>query len=126
MDIAQSLGRFIESCGSDAMSEGASQLLELVESDLVEPLGRGTRVSAELLAERLETRLDRLKNRGIRLSDGVDLAEEALARLRANEHDLVDPWTYEDGEGVRWFVLANETADVIACYTSAPFIEADL
>lgn len=127
MDIVESLGSFIESSGSPTMPGAATQLVELLEADEVEPLDQpGTSVTAEELAERLEQRLERLRKKGPEPT-GVQLVEDAVALLRANEGITVSPWTYEDSDGVRWFVLADEDEDeIIACYTSAPFIEADI
>lgn len=126
MDLADGLGRFVESSGSRRMPEAASRLLELLEADEVEPLDQpGAAILAEDLAERLETRLDKLRRRADVLPDGIDLIEDAVAHLRAADGETVHPWTFEDGEGIRWFVLASED-EVIACYTSEPFVEADI
>ena len=128
MDIVESLGSFIESSGSPTMPGAATQLVELLEADEVEPLDQpGTSVTAEELAERLEQRIERLRKKGPEPT-GIQLVEDAIALLRANEGITISPWTYEDSDGVRWFVLANEDEDdeIIACYTSAPFIEADI
>ena len=127
MDMLERLGMFVESSGSSHMPEAASQLLELLESDEVEPLDQpGSGVMAEDAAERLEARLTKLRRRNDRHVEGVALIEDAVAHLRANDGEVVLPWTYEDSDGIRWFVLATEDEEVIACYTSAPFIEADI
>lgn len=127
MNIQDSLGRFLEQPSSEFMQSAAAQLLELIEADEVEPIGTpGDPVTAEEIAERLETRLQRLRKKNDLEPEGVSLIEDAVAHLRANDEATLAPWTYEDGEGIRWFVLADEDDDVIACYTSAPFIEADI
>jgi len=124
--LSDCLSKFIERSGSDFMPDAASELLDLIESDAVEPLrSPGRSIRAEDVAERLEQRVDRIRRRGEDEIDGLDLIDDAVAHLRAREADMVDPWTFEDGEGIRWFVLANQE-DVIACYTSRPFIEADI
>lgn len=126
MDLHQSLSRFVESSGSSYMPDAANQLLELLEADEVEPLDQpGRPLSAEDVAERLEQRIEKLRRRGD-LPRGIDLVEDAVAHLRANDGITVSPYTFEDSEGVRWFVLASEDEEVVACYTSAPFIEADI
>jgi hypothetical protein len=56
--------------------------------------------------------------------EGLDVIEDAVAHLRAHD-DVVAPFTFEDGEGIRWFVLASGE-EVVACYTSEPFIESDM
>ncbi|MEE2903196.1 MAG: hypothetical protein VYC39_12760 [Myxococcota bacterium] len=124
--LSDSLNRFIEHSASDYMPDAASELLDLIESDSVEPLGNpGRSLRAEEVAERLEQRIDRIRQRGDESVDGLSLIDDAVAHLRAREADMVDPWKFEDGEGIRWFVLANQ-GDVIACYNSRPFIEADI
>ena len=126
MELQDSLSRFVESSSSDFMPDAASELLELLESDAVEPLtAPGKELSAEEVAERLEQRVDRIRRRHDGGVDGLDLIEDAVAHLRARDHDGVVPWTFEDGDGVRWFVLSNEQ-DVVACYTSRAFMEADI
>ena len=127
-ELTDSLSRFVESSGSDIMCDAGSELLELIESDAVEPLNSpGRSVRAEEVAERLEQRVERLRRRSDESIEGLDLIEDAVACLRAREMDMVCPWTFEDGEGIRWFVLAEDDAgDVIACYTSRPFVEADI
>lgn len=108
------------------MPEAASRLLELLDADEVEPLDQpGAAIQAEDLAERLETRVDKVRRRSEVLPEGIDLIEDAIAHLRAADGETVHPWTFEDGEGIRWFVLANDD-EVIACYTSEPFVEADI
>ena len=126
MDLSEGLARFIESSTSDSMPEAASELLDLMESDAVEPLtAPGRPVPAEEVAERLEQRVDRIRRRHDEGVDGLELVEDAVAHLRARELDMVAPWTFEDSDGVRWFVLASE-GDVVACYTSRPFLAADM
>jgi hypothetical protein len=124
MDLHTSLGKFIESSAANAMHDTAATLLELLEADAVEPLGQASHVPAEEMAERLETKLQKLRRRA---SDdppeGLDVIEEAVAHLRAHD-DEVAPFVFEDGEGIRWFVLSSGE-DVVACYTSAPFVETD-
>src|SRR5262245_24381813 len=123
MDLHISLSRFLESAPPGTMHEVASSLLELIEADAVEPLGLGRPVASEEIAERLETRLERVRRRDEQ-PEGLDVIEDAVAHLRAYD-DLVAPMTFEDGEGIRWFVFASGE-DVVACYTSAPFVEADV
>lgn len=126
MDLQNSLGRFIERSSSEYMHEAAATLLELLESDAVEPIGQpGNPVVAEEMAERLENKLQKLRKRRDDPPQGLDLIEDAVAHLRAHDCDVLAPWTFEDGEGVRWFVL-SAGEEVVACYTSAPFIEADV
>ena len=127
MDIQDCLSRFIDSAVSDTMGEAASQLLELLEEDEVEPIGApGDAIASETLAERLENRLTKLKKRSDQLPDGIDLIEDAVATLRTNDGLTLYPWSFEDSDGIRWFVLADEDEEVIVCYTSAPFVEADV
>ncbi|MEL6187552.1 MAG: hypothetical protein AAFU79_23275 [Myxococcota bacterium] len=128
MDMNESLGRFIEESAADHMPAAAATLLELLESDEVEPLAQpGDSVMAEEVAEQLEQRLDKIKRRSDKLPEGVALIEDAIAHLRANDGIEVEPWSYEDSNGVRWYVLASsDEEDVVACYTTAPFIEADI
>ncbi len=128
MDMLESLGAFIDRSGRASMPNAASQLLELLEAEEVEALDQpGTPVAAEDAAERLENRLERLRKRAAREPEGITRIEDAVASLRANDGVVVTPWTFEDGEGVRWFVLASdEDEEVIACYTSAAFVEADI
>ena len=127
MDISHSLTRFVEHSPSDAMPEIASQLLDLIESDEVETIGaRGRATPAEELAEKLETRLEKVKERSSVNAEDLALIEDAVAHLRANEDALVSSMTFEDSEGTRWFVLTNNEGDIVACYTSRPFVEADI
>ncbi|MCA9552465.1 MAG: hypothetical protein KC933_20695 [Myxococcales bacterium] len=128
MDMHESLGSFIDHSGSTHMPDAAGQLLELLEADEVEALDSpGTALMAEDAADRLEARLERIKKRGGRMPPGTRLIEDAVTHLRANEGVEVTPWTYEDGEGVRWFVLTSEEDDeIIACYSSAPFVDAEM
>lgn len=128
MELTDGLNRFIERSSSDFMPDAASELLDLLESDAVEPLsGPGRSLRCEEVAERLEQRVDRIRRKRDDAVDGLDIIEDAVAHLRARESDMVAPWTFEDGEGVRWFVLHSEADDeVVACYTSRPFIEADI
>jgi hypothetical protein len=125
--IQDSLGRFLENSGSEPMNDVAGQLLELLEADEVEPVGNpGDPVSAEEIAERLETRLARLRKRSDAEVEGLGQIEDAVAYLQANDDTKLVPWTFEDSDGIRWFVLADEDDDIVACYTSAPFVEADM
>lgn len=127
MDIAHSLTRFVEHSPSDAMPEVASQLLELLESDEVETIGaRGRALPAEELAEKLESKLEKVKERGTVEAEDLALIEDAVAHLRANEDTLVASMTFEDSEGTRWFVLTDQDGEIVACYTSRPFVEADI
>ena len=128
MDMLESLSAFIERPGAAGMYDAANQLLELLEAEEVEPLDHpGNPVAAEDAADRLENRLERLKKRAGGEPEGITLIEDAVASLRANDGVVVTPWTYEDGEGVRWFVLASdEDEEVIACYTSKAFVEHDI
>lgn len=128
MNMQDSLARFIEDSAADHMPDAASELLELIEADEVEPIAQpGDAVLAEEIAERLEQRLEKLRRRSDKLPKGVALIEDAIAHLRANDGVEVEPWSFEDSDGVRWFVLAtSDDEDVIACYTSAPFVEADI
>lgn len=127
MDLHTSLGRFIETSGSRHMPEAAQQLLELLDADEVEQLGgAGEALAAEEVADRLEARLQRLLRRADEPPDGTDLIEDAVAHLRANDGLMVAPYTFEDGEGIRWFVLADEDEDVVALYTTAPFLEVEV
>jgi hypothetical protein len=128
MDMHDSLARFIEDSASDHMPRAASTLLELLEADEVEPLGQpGDALMAEEVAERLEQRLEKVRKRADKLPDGVALIEDAIAHLRAHDGVEVEPWSFEDSDGIRWFVLASsEDEEVIACYTTAPFIESDI
>lgn len=126
MDLNSSLGNFIESHARGAMNEAASQLLELLAADEVETLGAGGRpVSAEDLADRLEAKVERLRKQRDDEPEGLELIEETLVQLRASEGALIVPWTLEDGDGLRWFVLADDNQQVVACYTNAPFVEVE-
>jgi len=125
MELEDKLTRFLESSSSDPMHEVATQLLELIENDAVEPLGPGRFLPAEEAADRLEQRMERILRRADERIDGLELIEDAVAHLRARESDMVAPLTFEDSDGVRWFVLAGRD-DIVACYTSRPFIEADV
>jgi hypothetical protein len=126
MNILDSLNRFVDSTASEHMPDAASRLLELLEADEVEPLkSPGAAVNAEDIADRLEARLRQVRvRRGD--DDGMELVEDAVAHLRAADGARLQPWTFEDSDGVRWFVLADEEQDVVACYTSAPFLEAEV
>lgn len=128
MDMLESLEAFIDRSGRASSPSAASQLLELLEAEEVEALEQpGRPLTAEEAADRLESRLERLKKRNDREPEGITLIEDAVASLRANDGLVVRPWTFEDGEGVRWYVLADdEDEEVIACYTSAAFVEADI
>lgn len=124
MDLHRTLSQFAETNSNGTMGEVASSLLELLEADAVEVVGApGRQVEAEEVADRLETRLEKVRRRDDP-PDGLDVIEDAVAHLRAHD-DLVAPFTFEDGDGIRWFVLASGD-DVVACYTSAPFLEADM
>jgi len=124
MNLVDSLSRFIENSTADHMPDAATRLVELLEADEVEPLkSPGKAVNAEDIAERLEDRVEKLRNRE---AEGLDLIEDAIAHLRAADGVRLEPWTFEDSDGIRWFVLADEDEDVVACYTSAPFIESDV
>lgn len=128
MNMQESLARFIEDSASDHMPSAASELLELLESDEVEPIDSSSPAGmAEDVAERLEQRLEKVKRRSDKLPDGVALIEDAIQHLRAADGTEVERWSFEDSDGVRWFVLASiDDEDVLACYTSAPFVEADI
>ena len=128
MDMHESLARFIEDSAADHMPTAAANLLELIEADEVEPLAQpGEAVLADELAERLEQRLEKVRRRSDKLPEGVAVIEDAIAHLRANDGVEVEPWSFEDSDGVRWFVLATaDDEDIVACYTTAPFIEADI
>ena len=107
------------------MPELASELLDLLETDAVEPLSTpGRPIAAEEVAERLEQRVDKIRRRMDNIT-GLDLIEEVVGHLRAHEVEMISPWTYEDGDGIRWFVLASES-DVVACYTNRPFVAAEM
>lgn len=119
------LARFVEQSPAGQMRDAVSELVDMLEADTVEPLGAaGKAVPAEDLAERLETKVERLR-RGGDEPEGLELLEDAVAHLRAYEDEIVAPWAFEDGDGIRWFVLATKTAEVVACYTSRPFIESE-
>jgi len=127
MNVVISLSRFIEDTASEHMPEAASQLLELLESDEVEPLGApGTPVLAEEVADRLEGQLQRSKGPLNGAAQAARLIEDAVQHLRAAEGETLEPWSFEDSDGVRWFVLANQDEDVVACYSSAAFVETDI
>ncbi|MCC7380662.1 MAG: hypothetical protein IT384_02470 [Deltaproteobacteria bacterium] len=126
MELNNILSRFIERSSSQHMPEAAAELLDLLENDAVEAVvSPGRPIPAEELAERLETKVTKLRRRSDDTPEGLDLIEDAVAHLRAHEDEMVAPWTFEDGEGIRWFVLAQED-EVVACYTSRPFVEADV
>ncbi len=125
--MQDNLNRFIEYTASDHMPKAASQLLDLLESDEVEPLHQpGEEILAEDLADKLEIRVDRIRNRGGRAPTGLRIIEDAIAHLRARDGENLLPWSYEDSEGSRWFILADDDEEVIACYSTAPFVEADI
>lgn len=127
MDVVTSLSRFIEDSTSEHMPEAASQLMELLESDEVEPLGApGEPVVAEELADRLEAQLERSKSPVNGSPRAARLIEDAVQHLRAAEGETLEPYSYEDSDGVRWFVLTNGDEDVVACYTSAAFVQTDI
>ncbi len=127
MDIQECLSRFIDSAVSDTMGQAASQLLELLEEDEVEPIGTpGDAISSDVLAEQLDGKLSKLRKRSDDLPEGIELIEDAVATLRTNDGLTLYPWSFEDSDGIRWFVLADEDEEAIVCYTSAPFIVADV
>ncbi|HJL43099.1 MAG TPA: hypothetical protein RMG48_17470 [Myxococcales bacterium LLY-WYZ-16_1] len=126
MDLLERLHHFMEETASEHMPDAAARLVELLESDQVEPLGApGKRVPAEDVADRLEERMRKMQRRGD-VPAGIELLEDAVAHLRAVDGAQVLPFAFEDGDGVRWFVLADEADDVVACYTSEPFVEAEV
>jgi hypothetical protein len=124
--IEESLGKFIEKSASPYMPDAAAELLELIEGDAVEPLGTpGQQVQAEDLADRLEAKLQQVMRKSDDPPQGVDLLEDAIAHLRTFDGVTLAPFTYEDGAGIRWFVLTDDDKNIVACYTSAPFVEAE-
>lgn len=125
--MQESLARFIEDSAAERMLAAATELLELMEADELEPLSQpGDPVMAEEHSDRLEKRLEKAK-RGGNSPSGAILIEDAVNHLRAHEGIEVEPWTYEDSSGVRWVVLTStEDEEVIACYHTASFIEADI
>lgn len=126
INIEENLARFIEKSASPYMPDAAAELLELIEGDAVEPLGTpGQAVPAEDLADRLEAKLQKVLKKSDDPPEGVDLLEDAIAHIRTCDGAMLAPFTYEDGAGIRWFVLADEDRNVVACYTSAPFVEAE-
>ena len=128
MQIDECLAKFIEDSSADNMLKAASELLEFIETDEVEPLGQpGDTRLAEEIAEGLELKIEQLKKRGT-LPISVRPVEEAITYLRANEGLPIAPWSFEDSAGVHWFVLVAEEAedDVIACYNNAAFSNAGL
>ncbi|MBI4822369.1 MAG: hypothetical protein HY791_39275 [Deltaproteobacteria bacterium] len=122
-EIHTRLNRFIESSPSEHMPDAAAALLELIEQDEVEALGPGKPAPAEDFAERLEVKVARLRRRDDP-PEGLDLLEDVVAHLRGLEDDLLAPHAFEDSEGVRWFILSRGN-EVVACYTSRPFLEAE-
>lgn len=127
MDVVVSLSRFIEDSGSEHMPDAARALVELLESDEVEPLGApGDPVLAEDVADRLESQLSRRRSAINGAAGAARVVEDAVHHLRAAEGETLEPWSFEDSDGVRWFVLANDEEDVVACYTSAAFVRADV
>ncbi len=123
MNVLSSLSRFIESTASEHMPDAASQLVDLLEADEVEPLSApGKPVLAEDIADRLE---DRLRRTRFAVEDRR-VIEDAVAHLRAREGATLAPWSFEDGEGVRWFLLADDEEDIVACYTSEVFRESEV
>jgi len=126
MNMLERLNRFLEDTASEHMPDAAARLVELLEADEVEPLGdRGKLVAAEDLADRLEDRMRKVRRRNDH-AEGMEVVEDAVAQLRASDGVRVAPFAFEDGDGIRWFVLADEQDDVIACYTSEPFVEAEV
>ena len=129
MQINEFLTKLIEDSSADNMPKAASELLELVEADEVEPLGQpGETRLAEEIASGLETKLEQLKKRRSTLPRSAAAVEEAVSYLRANEGLEISPWSFEDSNGIHWFVLVAEEDedDVIACYNTAPFSDAGL
>lgn len=115
MDVVDSLSRFIEDTPSELMPDVASQLVELLEADEVEPLASpGDPVLAEDLADRLEAQLEKARDK-LPGAGGARLLEDAVNHLRAAEGLTLEPWSFEDGAGVRWFVLVEDD-EVVACY----------
>ena len=87
----------------------------------------GAAIYAEDAADQLDTKLQKLRRRSDDTPEGLRFIEEAIAHLRARDGDRLHPWTFEDGDGVRWFVLADrDDGEVVACYSTEPFIEADM
>ena len=124
--LTSSLGRFIDNSHSEFMLAAAAQLLEMLEGDEVEPISApGDPITAEDIAERLEHKLERLRTRDESIQ-GMGLIEDAVAHLRNHDGGALEPWSYEDGEGIRWVVLSDGSEDVVACYSSQPFLEADI
>ncbi|MEQ8276062.1 MAG: hypothetical protein RMA76_23845 [Deltaproteobacteria bacterium] len=128
VDLIQALTRFVERSVSEHMPDAASTLLELLEEDEVEGLSTpGDEVYAEDVADQLENKLTRIRKRSDDPPEGLLLIEDAIAGLRTIDGQMVSPWLFEDGDGVRWFVLVDgSNGEVAACYTTAPFIEADI
>lgn len=126
--MQESLARFFEDSADERMRGAASELLELLEGDEVEPLSQpGDPVMAEDHADRLEQRLEKLRRRGDKAPTGTALLEDAVSHLRAHEGIELEPWTYEDSSGVRWVVLTStEDEEVVACYHTGAFVEADI
>lgn len=128
IDLIDTLRRYVEASNADHMPEAAQGLKELLEEDEVEGLDTpGRPVYAEDVADQLENKLARIRRKSEDPPEGLLLIEDAIAHLRTYEGSLATPWSFEDGEGVRWFLLVDEASlDVVACYTTAPFIEADI
>lgn len=128
MDMHDSLARFAEDSASDHMPSAATNLLDLIESDEIEPIAQpADTVLAEEIAERLEKQTEKVRRRSGSLPEGTQLIEDAIAALRTHEGVEVEPWSFEDSDGIRWFVIVSaEDAEIVACYTTAPFIEADI
>lgn len=128
VDLMEALSRFVERAVSEHMPDAAGSLLELMEEDEVESLATpGDDVYAEDVADQLESKLTRIRRRSDDPPEGLLLIEDAVAALRTVDGSQVSPWSFEDGDGVRWFVLVDiKSREVVACYTTAPFIEADI
>ncbi len=121
--LFESLGRFAERAKGRAMEDTANQLIDLLDTDAVEPVRMpGGFANAEDLADRLEARVQKVLRRADEPPEGIEVVEEAVAYLRAHDGTAVASFAFEDGDGVRWFVLTDQKHRVLACYTSAPFM----
>src|SRR5262249_36174583 len=81
MDLQRNLSKFVEANADGTMSEVASNLIELLEADAVEVIGApGRPIASEEIAERLETRLERVRKRDSE-PEGLDVIEDAVAHL---------------------------------------------
>lgn len=123
MDLRELLAGFAEDTSATHMQEAATQLIDLLDEDLLEPIHTpGEPILAEELANRLERRVEQVRRRGGEVS-GIALLDEALAHLRANDGSTLSPYSYEDSEELRWVVLVDEDDEILACYHNGPFIE---